>query len=530
MSLRTQAAGKNRGEAETIYAALEERVLARDQLGASAAYYELLRAERPLTEMLAEAVRIHAPFTHVPYHERIDDGFVNFVNNDHCLLSARSTLHLTRMLDGRSAGLPMAQTIWYLPTALDIWNQKIVKAPGHYARGFKMPEGPPPIPVACWPDQEPVREEGTLRERLQHWLTLVHRGQVLEAYRIFLGLIDEKKDRKEVLAELAFAGLIDVQDRSVYNRSYTTGHKAYRARATVELGNAIGWDDAHDVIYAGALDIAVGPRWYSTYEMACNAITVFIEGTHISAIPYSGTTARERALLDNTGRLSAEEAADLIEILVHQPEPAYIERLSALLLAGKSPRSLLDVIQLGAAEVLLATEHEMNFSLPQHCYEYCNTLGWFYDNFAHPQRLKLLYVAAAFLNQNAWHQARTGDLQPVERKLPSGAERLTGEQLLDRLETAIVALDGRQSVALTQAYLATGVDRSALVRRLALIASRIGNDPHNQEIALCLLEDYGKNSAPGSERLLLACAQHTARHRKYGDFLEASRRFEAAMN
>ena len=29
--------------------------------------------------MIAEAVRIHAPITHVPYHERIDNGFVNFV-------------------------------------------------------------------------------------------------------------------------------------------------------------------------------------------------------------------------------------------------------------------------------------------------------------------------------------------------------------------------------------------------------------------------------------------------------------------
>ncbi len=264
--------------------------------------------------------------------------------------------------------------------------------------------------------------------------------------------------------------------------------------------------------------------------MACNAITVFIEGAHISAIPYGGTTTRERALLSNTGRLSAEEAAELIELLIHQPEPFYIERISALLLAGKSPRHILDVIQLGAAEVLLATEHDMNFSLPQHCYEYCNTLGWFYDSFAHPQRLKLLYVAAAFLNQNAWHQARTGELQPVERPLPSGAERLTGGQILDRLEAAIIALDGRQSVAWTQAYLADGADRQALVRRLALIASRIGNDPHNQEIALCLLEDFAKNGAPGSERLLLACAQHTARHRKYGDFLEASQRFEAAIN
>ena len=56
-----------------------------------------------------------------------------------------------------------------------------------------------------------------------------------------------------------FAGLIDVQDRSFQNRSYTTGHKSFRARATVELGEAIGWERAHDVLYAGALDIAVGP-------------------------------------------------------------------------------------------------------------------------------------------------------------------------------------------------------------------------------------------------------------------------------
>jgi len=68
---------------------------------------------------------LHGPYTHVPYHERIDNGFVNFVNNDHCLLSARATLHLSQWLPPTAAGLPMAQTIWYIPTGLDIWNQKI---------------------------------------------------------------------------------------------------------------------------------------------------------------------------------------------------------------------------------------------------------------------------------------------------------------------------------------------------------------------------------------------------------------------
>ena len=67
------------------------------------------------------------------------------------------------------------------------------------------------------------------------------------------------------------------------------------------------------------------------------------------------------------------------------------------------------------------------------------------------------------------------------------------------------------------------------MQRLALAACRIGNDPHNQEIAQCLLEDYLKNPGAGRDALLLACAQHTAGHRKYGDPLEASRRFGGAM-
>ena len=111
--------------AANLYGQLEDRIMARDQVGASEVYYQLVRAGRPLSEIIAEGIRIHAPYTHVPYHERIDDGYPNFVNNDHCLLSARATLHLTRLLPSDLAMLPMAQTIWYIPTGLDIWNQKI---------------------------------------------------------------------------------------------------------------------------------------------------------------------------------------------------------------------------------------------------------------------------------------------------------------------------------------------------------------------------------------------------------------------
>jgi len=67
------------------------------------------------------------------------------------------------------------------------------------------------------------------------------------------------------------------------------------------------------------------------------------------------------------------------------------------------------------------------------------------------------------------------------------------------------------------------------VQTLATAASIIGNDPHNQELGLCTLEDYVKTQAHDRDRLLLASAQHTAGHRKYGDPLEAYRRFAEAM-
>ena len=67
------------------------------------------------------------------------------------------------------------------------------------------------------------------------------------------------------------------------------------------------------------------------------------------------------------------------------------------------------MLQIGAAQVMLETQDGLNFSISQHCYEYCNTLGWFYDNFEHPQRLKLLYSAASFLNRDAWHQRDIGE-------------------------------------------------------------------------------------------------------------------------
>ena len=532
MAAQPQSTLSNSGKPHGLYEKLEERILARDQKGASDVYYDLVRAGRPLTEIVAEGVRIHAPYTHVPYHERIDDGYVNFVNNDHCLLSARASLMLSQLVPEDCAALPYAQTVWYIPTGLDIWNQKILKAPGHYARapGWSMPPGPPPPPEVVWADQEPERLQGPLRERLDHWMTLVHRGNVLEAYRVFLGLIQNASERKAVLAELCHAGLMDVQDRALYNRSYTTGHKAFRARATVDLGNFLGWEDAHNVVYAGALDIAVGPRWYSTYEMACNAVQIFLEKATISAIPYAGVSNAETAILaGNKEPLSEEESRAFEDAVIRQPEPAYIEALTKLLQAGKSPRRILDALQIADAKVIMETRGVNNFSLPQHCFEYLNTLGWFFDNFEHKQQLKLLYTATSYLNRAAWHQKGIGDAEPNVARAPGGADRLSQQEILSRIDDAAIALNGPDTVNWTQAYLERFSDRKPLVQHLALLSARMGNDPHNQEIGQVLLEDYGKSQGWDRDRLLLACAHHTAVHRKYGNPLDCANRFGAAL-
>jgi hypothetical protein len=505
------------------YADLEERILARDQRGAAEIFVELVKLGRPLPELLHETIRIHAPYTHVPFHQRLDDGVVRFVNNDHCLLSARATLHLTRLMPRALKRLPMAQTVWYVPTALDPWNQLLGNAPGHYARMYELPvSAVPPRPTVHWQGQEPLSGDGSLAERLNGWLTLVQRGDVDTAYRVFLGLLDDTRDdgdrRRQLLSQLVFAGLIDVQDRMLFNRSYTTGHKAYRARATVELAETIGWESAHAVVYAGVPDLAVGPHWYSSYEMAANVCQTFLDG-------------RDHELRRNTGALTPPEQTMLEDVLLHGHEPSWQEVVTKLLRAGKGPRQTLQVMAVAAAELIIEAGASENYSMPQHSAEYCNTLRWYMESFDHPHQVKLLYVAGSLINQAAHHQRGADPSNgPLDIRRPPGSEAWSRSRLLERLDQALLQRNVDDSLALTAAYLGNGYDAQPLVELLAIDSTKFGNDPHNQEIGLGLIEDYLDSQAVGRDRLLLACVKNITGYRKYGDPLEAYRRYAEAFD
>src|SRR5258708_15377882 len=156
----------------------------------------------------------------------------------------------------------------------------------------------------------------------------------------------------------------------------------------------------------------------------------------------------------------------------------------ALLQNGRGLRQIIDTIQLASAQLIMETGDPNAYSMPQHSYEYCNTVRWFFDSFAHPHRLKLLFVAASFVNRAAHHQKHTPDNHPVKVTPPKGSDALTPAQLLERLDSALDGLRAFEAMDWTAAYLRSGADRGALVQALAVGAAKAGNDPHKPEVGV----------------------------------------------
>src|SRR5262249_9270060 len=203
---------------------------------------------------------------------------------------------------------------------------------------------------------------------------------------------------------------------------------------------------------------AVGPRWYSNYEMACQVAQNLMDN-------------RDCDFLANDGGLTPAESLALVEALLSGEEPAYMNLIVELLKEGKGLRQILDTIQLASAQLILETGDVNNYSIPQHSYEYCNTLRWFFDTFDHPHRVKLLFVAAAFVCRAAPNQRYMGGNGPIKTEPPRGADTMLQHQLLERLDDALMGLRAFEAVNWTAAYLKTNFDRAPLVETLATAAA-----------------------------------------------------------
>ena len=475
---------------------LTDAILERDQPRTSDLFFQMVaRQGRSVRQALSVVTAAEAPFVQVPNHINVRDGQITLINNDHTILGLRTSTSLAPFLPEEYRLLPLLQSVWYIPAGLDIWNQLLGKYPGRYAtmKGMQVP--PPSYGPVVWnQEQPPIREAGTVEERLHAHLIATMSGDVRRSYGLFLGLAADESVRPLLRDQLLFLGLIDVQDTVIGRKARNTGHKALRARAVTDLADFIGWEQSHGVYYIGVPDMAIGPLYYSAYDAACVTIT--------SEFPDAGKTLKQT----NQTPLAPTEVEEMIRLLMEADGETIWSLVTTHLRNGKSLKSLGDAIQLGAAELILRTTVPRQFTDGQHPFDYCNTANYWMRTSDNPYQPRVLYLMANFVNDVARSDKLVSSV--IERECAGfDATGRTPEALLRELDEAILAFDVPRTTAVANAYLESGADRNAFLAAVAVTACKFQDDPHNQKITLSAFEEYGHNATHLRERLLLAAAR-----------------------
>jgi hypothetical protein len=473
---------------------LTEAILQRDQPRTADLFHKMIvRDGRSIGEALSLVAAAEAPFVNVPCHINFKDGNIVLTNNDHTLLGLRASTCLMPYLPEKYRLLPLLQSVWYIGAGLDIWNQLLAKYPGRYAtmKGIHVP--PPDYGPVVWLEEaEPIREEGTLDERLHDYMVATMTGHSKRAHGLFLGLAEDEAARPALRETIEFLGLIDLQDTVIGRKARNTGHKAIRARAVTDLANYIGWEGSHGVFYMGVPDMAVGPLYYSLYDHAC---------VHINAeFPED---AGKNLKKTNRTPLSPREVEEMLDVLMTADQDTVFNLITAHLKAGKSIKSLGDVIQIGAAELILRNTTARLFTTGQHPFDYCNVANNWLRTTDNPYQARVLYLMANFINdvahENKFHTPIIAD--EIAKFDFSGK---SPGALLRELDEAIMALDAPRATAVADAYLRTGADRRPYMETVSLAACRFQDDPHNQKITISSFEEYANNETHLRDRLLLA--------------------------
>jgi hypothetical protein len=341
-------------------------------------------------------------------------------------------------------------------------------------------------------EADPIREEGTLEERLHSYTIATMTGDSKRAHGLFLGLAEDEEARPLLREQIEFLGLIDIQDTVIGRKARNTGHKAIRARAVTDLASYIGWERSHGVYYMGVPDMAVGPLYYSMYDAASVRINAeFPEdfGKNLKAT--------------NQTPLSPAEVEEFLDLLMTAGHDRVWDRLTEHLKGGKSIKSLGDTIQLGAAELILRTTVARQFTNGQHPFDYCNVANNWMRNSDNPYQARVLYLMANFINDVAHENQLVNTVIDKEaRDYNFGGK--SGPELLRELDEAIMALDAPRATAVAATYLKSGADRRPYMETVALCACRFQDDPHNQKITISTFEEYAQNSTHLRDKILLA--------------------------
>src|ERR1700757_4727247 len=175
---------------------LTAAILERDQPRTTDLFFKMTRDGHSVSEALSIVTAAEAPFVQVPSHINLRDGQITLINNDHTILGLRAAACLMPYLPEKYRLLPLLQSVWYIPAGLDIWNQLLGKYPGRYAtmKGLNVP--PPDYgPVVWQDDDEPIREQGSVEERLHSHMIATVSGDAKRSYGLFLGMAADEQLR-----------------------------------------------------------------------------------------------------------------------------------------------------------------------------------------------------------------------------------------------------------------------------------------------------------------------------------------------
>ena len=320
-------------------------------------------------------------------------------------------------------------------------------------------------------------------------------GDVRRSYGLFLGLAGDERVRPFLRDHLLFLGLIDLQDTIIGRKARNTGHKALRARAVVDLADAIGWDQAHGVYYIGVPDMAVGPLYYSLYDAAC--VTIAAEFARRRQGPQGRQHAAAHA---ERGRGDGPAAhrrrpADGVEPDNHAPAQRQV--------AAQPGRH--DPDRRGRAD---SPDHgPAQFTDAQHAFDYCNVANYWMRTQRQP------VPAARALPDGQLRQRRRPLQQALHLRARARVRRRGRERALAR-DVAARAGRGHPGVRRARAprRWPPPISTRARIapptsRRSRSTACKFQDDPHNQKITHSTFEEYGHNSTHLRDRLLLATAR-----------------------
>jgi hypothetical protein len=477
---------------------------------------------RPLKDMIKEAVAAAAPYVQVPAHlMRLPTGELRGVNYDHTILGWRGAIALMNELGGTRGILPNIQAMWYVPQGLNVWEQVICEFPGHYARDaeqcnrqFPGPDdqvnrfdGPAwNTPRIYFEDHAPI-EGGSVDERLLRMNWAIAEGDKAEAYGLFLGLAKDPAARQKLKDAILFAGIIDLQDTIINRGGYQNiGHKALRARALVDMADYLGWDNAHELFYTVVPDLGCSPRLYGLWTEISNICRAEIP-KHAEIPKRSDKPLTERELDGLTEAIVWGGPFDVnATIMTLFKRGAGILDVGDGVIAGFQ-RYFIDVL-----------EHPNAFLHPTHALDYMNVVQSWTRGFDNPHQVKAVFLGARFMNDTIRSNANFPRdpkmaLEP-RRNFRGWADSIAVDRMLPVLQEYVLKQDAPRACALVDSYLERTSERHDLMDTITYAACHWQNDPHVMRNCSTSLEEYRSNATSRRDDIIRGYVKHQARYIK----------------